>query len=122
MRILGFSEHYPKLEQGKFSTFRFIRRDKRDWQVGEIVQVMIKPRGGGEKLGIAKIINKEPRWMTPKLRADIPNITEEEAKVDGFEDWRAMWKWLLQTYNIRRLVLEPMNKLTLVWVNKGEAR
>lgn len=72
MRILGFSRKdwinhltsKPKLEEDKFTTFRFERRDE-DWRVGEQVQVVYKPRrkGGGEVLGVAEIINKERRWV-----------------------------------------------------------
>ena len=113
MRILGFSRMWTKLNQSEFTTFRFERHD-RDWYVGEVVQVVFKPRTkGSEVLGIASIISKEPRWMKPKMRSDIPDIIQEEAMADGFEDWRAMWHWLLQTYDIRRLLSEPMNKLTL---------
>ena len=121
MRILGFSEHWAKLGQDTFSTFRFPRRD-RDWYVNEPVQIIYKPRqkGGGEKLGIAEIIAKEPRWTKPKLRDDIPDITQEEAMADGFEDLRTMWEWILKTYDIRRLLREPMNKLTLRWLNETD--
>ena len=113
MRILGFSKKWGKLNNLTFTAFRFPRKDK-DWFVGEVIQVFYKSRSPQrEKLGIAEIISKEPRWMKPKLRNDIPDITQEEARADGFEEWRSMWKWLLKTYDIRRLLLEPMNKLTL---------
>lgn len=116
MRILGFSEKWVKLGQPVFTTFRFARKDK-DWQMGEFVQVVLKPRSKHrEKLGFAKIIGKELRWIKPKLREDLPDITEEEAVVDGFKGWREMWAWLLKAYGIRRLLSEPMNKLTLKWI------
>ncbi len=113
MRILGYSKKWDKLQSPIHTTFRFARRDK-DWQVGEIVQEVYKPRSKERDiLGMAEIIGKEPRWMKPKLRDDLPDITQEEAIADGFEDWRAMFKGLLKTYDIRRLLGEPMNKLTL---------
>lgn len=54
MRILGFSKHWAKLDNPEFTTFRFPRKDK-DWQIGETVKIVIKPRskGGGELLGLA---------------------------------------------------------------------
>lgn len=116
MRILGFTEKWVKLGQREFTTFRFTRKDK-DWQVGEVVQVVLKPRSKQRQvLGVAEIISKEPRWMKPKLREDIPDITQGEAMADGFKEWRDMWEWLLKRYDIRRLLGEPMNKLTLGWV------
>lgn len=115
MRILGFSEKWKKLQQREFTTFRFPRKDK-DWQINEVVRIEFKPRSKDRGImGTARIINKEPRWMKPKLRADLPDITREEAMADGFEDWRAMWEWLLKRYDIRKLLGEPMNKLTLRW-------
>jgi len=118
MRILGFSEKWIKLGRKEFTTFRFARKDK-DWKEGEVVQVVYKPRSKTRQiLGVAEIIGKEPRWMKPKLRKDIPDITDREAVVDGFEGWREMWAWLLKRYDIRRLLGEPMNKLTLKWVER----
>lgn len=62
MRILGFSKKWPKLKEPEFTTFRFERKDKPHY-VGEQLQIVIQPRrkGGGEKLGIAEIVKKEPR-------------------------------------------------------------
>ena len=116
MRILGFSKRWDKLHQSEFTTFRFPRKDK-DWYVGEQVLVKYKPRSPANiVLGQAEIISKELRWMKPKLRNDILDITQEEAVTDGFEGWRDMWNWLLKTYDIRKLLREPMNKLTLKWL------
>lgn len=112
MRILGFSEKWDKLKQPVFTTFRFPRKD-RDWEKEEIVQIVCKPRikGGGEKLGIAKIVAKQKAWMDA-------DITEQEAKDDGFSSLVDMRIWFVKTYGIRRLLSEPMNKLTLVWVER----
>lgn len=122
MRILGFSKkdwinHLTgslKLGEDVFTTFRFTRRD-RDWQVGELVQVVYKPRrkGGGEKLGIAEIIDKEQRWL---LRGGITAllIAETEAKRDGFHSVGKMVHWVSHTYKARNFK-ESMNKLTLRW-------
>ena len=126
MRILGFSKKWLKLnpdkpvaERPKFTTFRFERKDKPHF-VGEQMQIVIQPRrkGGGEKLGIAEIIKKEPRNMV-KILADeriIPTVSEAEAKDDGFENYWDMWHWLFDTYHGgQRFIDEPMNKLTLEW-------
>lgn len=120
MRILGFSKKWAKLQQDKFTTFRFTRRDK-DWQVGELVKVVYKPRrkGGGEKLGVAQIISKERRWIftAKKLRGQ-KAVTPSEAHTDGFKSYVEMAVWLVKIYGHTRLVNEPMNKLTLRWAKK----
>ena len=109
MRVLGFSKKWDKLNQTKFTTFRFARKD-RDWQVGEAVQIIYKPRGKKrERLGIAEIINKEQRDL---YRV---GITDTEVVKDGFKDIDEMGKWLDKTYG-RRWLDEPMNKLTLRWI------
>ena len=116
MRILGFSKMWPKLDQLRFTTFRFTRKDS-DWAVGERVQVAYKPRSKERKvLGIAEIVSKETRRAREATVGTMPVLSFEEAVADGFEDWRTMWNWLLNTYGIRRLLLEPMNKLTLHWI------
>ena len=121
MRILGVSEGWPKLEKPEFTTFRFARKD-RDWQVGEMVQVVYRPRSKDrEVLGTARIMGKEARcmaWRGSELTE--PKVTEEEAETDGFgppgkEAYFAMWRWLWGVYGGRRVVDEPMNKLVLHW-------
>ena len=116
MRILGFNKKWPKLQQEEFTTFRFARKDK-DWEVGEIVRIIIKPRseGGGEFLGLAEIIRKEPRNMSRVTPNQYPSVTLTEAQEDGFDNYWAMWDWLWDIYGGKRLVDEPMNKLTLSW-------
>lgn len=124
MRILGFSEKWVKLGQPVFTTFRFARKDK-DWQVGEVVQVVYKPRSKQRQvLGVAEIISKDRRWVLNaedddlKLYADyfaVKAVTEDEAIEDGFKDRADMVKWIGRAHRLRNL-LEPMNKLTLRWV------
>lgn len=130
MRILGFSTKWDKLQQPQFTTFRFARRD-RDWQVGEVVQIVFKPRSKNrEILGSAKIVSKEPRAMAwHGDKTGLPKIHNEEAIEDGFrgEDndfgfnkiaYFYMWEFLFGYYGGERLLNEPMNKLTLAWVEK----
>lgn len=144
MRILGFSQQWPKLQANEFTTFRFARKD-RDWEVGEMVQIVLHPRTKHlAHLGVAEIIAKEPRFMFgsrcnapltighwfwkerlycrygsghtyPKERLDYQCVSDEEAVVDGFRDYSQMWLFLAEHHGIRRLV-EPINKLTLRWV------
>lgn len=131
MRILGFSKKWDKLQQRRFTTFRFPRRDV-DWQRWEVVQVVYKPRSPKrEILGTARIIEKGLRYMSWG-EADPPAliVTNEEANADGFPDgedkrlgfpkkgYFFMWEFLFNTYGGRRLVDEPMNKLTLQWEGK----
>ena len=120
MRILGFSKKWPKLQQSVFTTFRFTRRD-RDWQVGKLVQVVIKPRTPSlEVLGPAEIIGKEPRWIfSAKKPRGAKMLTRREAIIDGHKNYFDMAMWLSDTHGHSRLVNEPMNKLTLRRV-KGE--
>ena len=75
MRILGFSRKWDKLKNDTFTTFRFERRDA-DWTVGEVVQVVYKPRTKGrEILGVATIIGKDIRL--------IPSAASYMAKVNA---------------------------------------
>ena len=108
MRILSFSKRWQKLSNPVFTTFRFPRRDE-DWQVGEMVQVYYKNRTPQrERLGEAKIINKELR--------KIATVTEQEAIADGFANLFEMNTWFRKT---QRIFEEPINKLTLRWVEQS---
>lgn len=112
MRIISFTKMWDKLKQSEFTTFRYPRGDK-DWQEGETVQVYFKNRSPNrEKLGVAKIVNKELK-LTGRKDAD---ITDDEAIADGFTDVRNMEQWLMKTYGIRKNCEENMNKLTLRWI------
>ena len=109
MRVLGFSKHWQKLSNSEFTTFRFPRKDK-DWQVGEVVQVVFKPRSKErEVLGMATIAEKCPKLLH--------TVTEKEAREDGFEEWIDMFNWLRTHYPIKKLQEEAMNKLTLKWID-----
>lgn len=131
MRILGFSLKWPKLNLDKpvterpiFTTFRFRRRD-RDWEVGEVVQVVYKPRSKGrEILGIAQIFCSESRWVLNAEDDELKHygdyfavkaVREDEAVLDGFKNRADMVAWIGRTHRLRN-VLEPMNKLTLRYV------
>ena len=108
MRILGFSKKWPKLKQSEFTTFRLRRRDK-DWQVGELVQVVFKPRSKfRESLGTAEIVNKEPRHLH--------QLSHDEAVADGFRGVQDMTIWLLEAHG-KRMFAQGLNKLTVRWVN-----
>lgn len=112
MRSLGFQEKWDKLKQDTFTTFRFTRRD-RDWQLGELVQVVFKPRSKErEVLGKAVIINKVKRYI---VKPGYPLVTYNEIKQEGFTDYGEMYDWLAAIYGGDRLFDEPMNKLTLRW-------
>ena len=121
MRIMGFSKQWPKLSQNSFTTFRYPRGDK-DWIVGEQVRIAVQPRrkGGGDKLGIAEIVNKEWREMDTAFHQIAkgrcaPLVTDVEAQEDGFNDLVDMIVWMHKTYG--KLDWMPcMNKLTLQWV------
>lgn len=121
MRILGFSKKWDKLKQDEFTTFRFQRKDK-DWYVCEDVQIVYKPRSKNrEILGEAFIINKEKRWCFNCILGNegIESVTNYESKEDGFNDCYDMEQWLTAAYG-ERIYKEPMNKLTLRWVQHGD--
>ena len=106
MRILGFSKKWGKLKRDEFTTFRYPRKDAdkgREWHKDEIVKVVYHPRHEGEVLGVAQIISIEPKeWY---------EVTEWEARADGFDDSVEMWQYLK-----RPVANEEFNKLTLKWI------
>ena len=117
MRILGFSKKWTKLQNKEFTTFRFPRRDA-DWAIGEVVQIVYKPRSKErETLGLAEIMDKELRNMTSYWGEEgIQLVTNNEVIRDGFTNWEEMFDWLSKAYGLPRLATEPMNKLTLRWL------
>lgn len=123
MRILGFSKRWDKLNYPVFTTFRFPRRDK-DWFVGELVQIVYKPRSKQrEVLGFAEIERREPRAMAwHGDKTGLPKVHNEEAIEDGFRGegtkvaYFLMWEFLFGAYGGERLLNEPMNKLMLRWL------
>lgn len=115
MRIMGFQKHWinhttgkPKLSEPWFTTFRFPRADN-DWQVEEVVQIVLKPRTKERIiLGEARIIRKEPRLVF--------QISEEEANLDGFGTVQAMRDFLIE--DPKYLRGQNPNRLTLTWVRR----
>ena len=132
MRELGFTRAWDKLEAATFTTFRFPRRD-RDWQVGEVVKVVLYPRTPERiELGIARIEAKEPRrvstlgWWSSNvgwgdIRGDIPLVSANEARADGFAGTVSMLIYLRKTYG-ERVSKQPMNKLTLLMQSQSDVR
>ena len=131
MRILGFNKKWTKLNNEiLFTTFRFPRKDK-DWQVEEVVQIVYKPRSKErEPLGVARIIRKQPKDLNKRFRyytggwiePNTPDtITPNEAEDDGFTgihgggDLEKMRQFFIDTYGYSKCK-EPINKLTLYWV------
>lgn len=109
MRILGVSKKWDKLQQEEFTTFRYPRKDK-DWQIGELVQIVYKPRSKErEILGTASIVSKEPK-------PSFLYVTFREAINDGFPNLNAMENWLIKTHGLEKCNRESMNKLTLRWI------
>ena len=118
MRILGFSKRWQKLSNPEFTTFRFPRKDA-DWEVGEVMQIVYKPRTKGrEILGVATIIGRNTRLIPPAAvyvaKVNAPLITHAEVVADGFESVNEMRQWLQKAYGKGRILL--MNKLTLEWL------
>jgi len=126
MRILGFAGKWPKLDQHEFTTFRIPREDK-EWHEGEVVQAVFKPRSKNrEILGTARIVSVGPRTLSSLDTSYYgPVVTEEEAMQDGFDSLKEMRIWLLYTCDRLKPArsfaiygLEPINKLTLQWVEE----
>ena len=116
MRILGVTEKWGKLKNPSWPTFRLPRRDT-DWWVGEVVQVVYKPRSKKrEVLGVAKIVEKTPKhFWGPSVRGNIIHVNE--AIEDGFKNLQEMQAWFLKTHG-SRVRQEPLNKLTVEWVQQ----
>lgn len=123
MRILPVSQEWPKLHlelpteaRPWWTTFRLRRQDK-DWELGEVVQVVLHPRSKQRKiLGIAKIINKEPRYLCP-LSYQENTLSLAEAIEDGFQNLPEMKLWMIKAHG-HRIEAEPLNKLTLEWIEQ----
>jgi hypothetical protein len=132
MRIIGFSQHWEKLNNDiLFTTFRYPRKDK-DWQVEETVQVVYKPRSKERKpLGIARIIRKDIKntskewsyYPYPSMPNTPDMITPEEAKEDGFTgnfgggDIDKLKRWIRQAGE-HSFSENKVNKLTLYWIER----
>jgi len=116
MRILGVTEKWRKLKKPRWTTFRLRRRDK-DWQVGELVQVVHQQRNKQRVvMGVARIIGIELRhFYTPNPQGR--RITFQEALRDGFMSEEEMRRWMLKHHG-DRVRTEPLNKLTLEWVER----
>ena len=100
VRILGFTQRWDKLSKPVHTTFRFQRKDK-DWQVGEIVQEVYKPRSKErEFIQLAEI--------TSILPMQIYEISHQAAIEDGFNDLGEMHKFLKF-----KEITDLINKITL---------
>ena len=119
MRILGFQKmdwrnlinHTDKLCNPEFTTFRLKRKD-RDWELGETVLVVYKPRTTGRKLlGHATIMVVEPKEQHGIYDT---RITDDEARADGFRYSYELEHFLF--YRPGNTDRRPANKLTLRWL------
>jgi len=115
MRTLSVSTEWLKLREPEFTTFKLPRKNK-NWDVGEIVKVVYKLQSKErEKLGIAKIIDKEQKILK--------EISEEEARNEGFLSVEDMIRWAMKRYNDRiekgavNIEEEAINKLKLKWIH-----
>lgn len=106
-REMGFSKLSPKLNQDQFTTFRFARKDK-DWEVGEIVSIAYGPNSPSRPvIGRAQIISKKPTMLH--------DVSEAEAKEDGFKDLQAMIARMHEVHG-DQVLSEPMNKLQVKYI------
>lgn len=104
----------PKLSEDEFTTFRFPRKDK-DWEVGEVVQIVLKPRTKERiPLGEALIVSKEPR--SDSLAT---GFCDGEAQRDGFHSAIELIDFL--TKGKPSCGLHP-NRLTLRWTRRYDVK
>ena len=110
IRVMGFSRLWPKLNQEQFTTIRFPRKDK-DWVVGEVVKVTYR-LDSKERLviGTTQIVSKTPIMLH--------DLSDAEAREDGYEDLQAM---VVRMHDVHgdRVLSEPMNKLRLKFVKRS---
>lgn len=126
MREMGFTKNHinqatnrPKLDEDKFTTFRVERKDT-DWKIRETVTIVMHPRSKKKQiLGIAKIINKEPKFFfyMPNRLFEERIITEEEAKRDGFASVHDMYMMMRRMHGPEKAE-GKFNKLTLRWIER----
>ena len=123
MRILGFEKdswqnhnaQAPKLRQQIFTTFRWPRRDGRDYTVGEPLQIVIKPRSPKRRpVGIALVMNVEKLNSRNIELPGLPCITDDMARQDGFE-WATELRMYLRQSRPGELP-EYCNRYTLTWL------
>ncbi len=132
MRILSFSEHFPKLRNPiLFTTFRYPHRGAGgDWRVEEEVQIWFKAQSpkNGYRLGIARIIRIEEkdlgkRWSyfpRPSALNTADMISPGEAEADGFTGQHGGGDVKAMVEFIRDLSRgDLVNKLTLYWIEKA---
>lgn len=95
MRIISFTEKWPKLQQDRFTTFRYPY-----WKKGWPVQLFYRSRSPHrEKLGEGVIVKLERVVMEPGAYPEIYRlIYEGEAREDGFGSLALMVIWLKKTY------------------------
>jgi len=117
MRILGFSKKWDKLNDMEFTTFRYPRVD-RDWYIGEKVQVFYKNRSPQrERLGIAQIVDRQPRELSPYFMDECQLVSYEECVADGFPNGLdEMVAFMEKQYGLD--YISKFNKLTLRWIEK----
>ena len=106
----------PKMASDSFTTFRFPRKD-RDWEVGEVIQIVMNPRTKKRiPLGEAMIVTKEPRSL---IGGKAHSITNDEARLDGFRLATELVDFLLKGKPIQYWASHP-NRLTLRWLKRYE--
>jgi hypothetical protein len=71
-----------KMSRDEFTTFRWPRRDSKNYRVGELLQVVIKPRSNQRRpMGVVVVVKQEELrsfWSGGNC------ITDEMARQDGF--------------------------------------
>ena len=120
MRILGFSVDWPKLDKPEFTTFRFPRKDYdrgRDWHIAEEVQIVVHPRSEFNR------VRKGNAQIVSKINMTISQISEPEAREDGFDSLSDMLAWLEKSHGNKPIPPEqPINKLTLRWTMRYDGK
>lgn len=109
MRIISFTEMWPKLQASQFTTWRFPRRD-RDYITGEQLQAWYRQRSPKRQfLFNVEVVSKWSKWL---IDANGLHIRPDEALVDGFDSPEQMFEFLKKAHG-KRVYNEPINVLLL---------
>ena len=116
MRIISFTEMWPKLSKPEFTTYRFPRKDfdrGRDWHLGENLWAYYRSRSPARKcLGVVRIVDKSSTWVTA--------IDYAAAVDDGFPGGISeMTDWLEKAHKCKIDQTTRINKLTLQWLERS---
>jgi len=134
MREMWVKEKWRRADdEVLFSNYQFPRKD-RDWNLEEVVRIVYNPITKDRTvMGIARIIRIQPKDLKRTWQfypyPNYPNtpdmITPTDAEEDGFTgmhgggDTKKMESYYRKKYGWSRCEREPINKITLYWIDNS---